>query len=324
MPSGNLTLLDIMKHNIGDAEVGLIDETKVATPEVTGLHPLTKQQLPMVADARTITGITYTTSVRTELPAVSLRNLNQGTAKTKSLRENRTVSCRASNPRWGVDKLAESIDSKLSELLAEEASAHVAAYLKLLGKLFFYGTNTTFGGDAKSFPGLLQSYDATNMDVDATGTTADTASSVWAVKFGVDCVRWVSGNNGQHEITDPRIGDFEDSDGNLFTGIIQELVARPGLQIGSPKYVGRIRNITAQAGKKLTGDMLGELVNTKFGLSYRPDCIFLTPRSLEQYRQDLQSVTASPSRILTPTEFEGIPLVPTESLVNTESINLVA
>lgn len=312
MPAGFLTLLDIMKTGLGDNNPA-IDETMVATPEVTGIHPLTKQQIPMVADARPIAGVTYETTCLVELPTVSLRDMNEGTDPQKSRSEKRTASCCATTPRWGIDKLAETIDNSAAKLLAKEARAFMAAYLKLLGKIFFYGPTI----DAKACPGLLQAVDS-SQTVDATGA-GGTTSSVWAVKFGEDCVQWLSGNNGQNMISDPRVGDFTGSNGKLCTGIIQELVSRPGLFIGSKKHIGRIKNIGTATNKTLTGDMLGDLINLKFGLSYRPDVIFLTPRSLEQYRQHLQSVTASPSRIQTPVEFEGIPLVPTESLTNAET-----
>jgi|GEM_PF-3053317 len=311
MPAGFLTLLDIMKSSLGDNATA-IDETKVATPEVTGTHPLTKQQIPMVADARTIAGTTYETTCLVELPTVSFRNMNEGTDPQKSRSEKRTASCCATTPRWGIDKLAETIDNSAARLLAKEAAAFIAAYIKLLGSVFFYGPTV----DTKACPGLLQAI-STAQTVDATGSGNET-SSVWGVKFGEDAVQWLAGGNGQVTISDPRIGDFTGSNGKLCTGLIQELVARPGLFIGSNKYISRIKNLSTATGKKLTGDMLGDMVN-KHGLSYRPDVIFLTPRSLEQYRQDLQAVTASPMRISTPTEFEGIPLVPTESLTNTET-----
>jgi hypothetical protein len=312
MPAGFLTLLDVMKNGLGDQNV-VIDETMVATPEVTGIHPLTKQQIPKVADARTIAGVTYETSAIVELPTVAARNMNEGTAPQKSRSEKRTASCCALTPRWGIDKIAETIDNSAAKLLAKEARAFMAAYLQWLGKIFYYGTTH----DAKGSPGLLQSI-SSDYTVDATGS-GGTTSSVWAVKWGEDAVQWLSGNNGQNVISDPRIGDFTGTNGEQVTGIIQELVSRPGLFVGSKKYVGRIKNLGTASGKTLTGDMLGELVNTKMGLSYRPDVIFLTPRSLEQYRHNLQAITSSTMRIQTPTEFEGIPLVPTESLTNTET-----
>lgn len=319
MPAGNLNLLDLMLQKLGDNRA-IIDETKIATPEVTGVHPLTQQTIPMVADARPIAGVTYETTVYHELPTVTLRDMNEGTDPTKASAKKVTASCCGTTPRWGVDKLAETIDNSLASLLAKQGVLHVAAYLQLLGRLFFYGKLTAQGGDAKSFPGLIQSVDATNMVVDATGS-GNGCSSVWAVRFGEDAVQWLSGNNNQVEVTDPRVGDFNGANGKPCTGIIQELVARPGLFVGSQLVISRIKNLTTATGKKLTGDMLGELI-TKHRLSYRPNAIFLTKRSLEQYRQDLQATTSSVSRVPTPTEFEGIPLVPTESLLDTEPANL--
>lgn len=319
-----ITLLDIAKRNAGDSEVGLIDETAKAVPEVSGIHPITKQALPNVAMARPVAGINYKTVVRTTLPTVGFRDGNEGTVSTKSVRENRLVECFIMNPRWDVDVLlAESDEDGWEALLADEADAHMQAAWQQLGKQFYYGTNSTYGGHAKGFQGLLQAYDASNMTVDATGTSENGCSSVYAVKFGPQSVRWVAGLGGQYEISDPRIGDINDANGNPYSAHIQELKARPGLQVGSQLHVARIKNVTAQTGKTLTSDMLGDLL-TKFRVGMRPDAIFMTQRCLEQYRKDLQAVTSSPSRIPTPIEFEGIPLVPTESLSDVEAVNLAA
>lgn len=322
MPAGFLTYLDILKSKVGEA-VTLIDETQLATPEVTGIHPITGQQIPGVANAREISGTHYETSARVGLPTVGLRQLNDGTDYTKSEYKKEVVPCFLANPRWGVDSAMETVDNSVPEALAKEAQAHLVAYLQLLGRMFFYGTNATYGGVADGITGLLQSV-SSDMTVDATGSTADGCSSVYAVSFGDDAVRWVSGLSGQHEIKDPRMSTETGANSKPYTAIVQEMFARPGLQVASPTLrISRIKNITAQAGKTLTSDMLGEL-KLKHKLSYKPHALFTTERVIEQYRQSLQSVSSSPNRVDTVYTFEGIPLVPTESLLDTEAVDLVA
>jgi hypothetical protein len=320
MPSGFLNYLDILKSKIGDA-VTLIDETQVATPEVTGIHPVTGQQIAGVASAREISGTHYETSARIGLPSVSLRQLNDGADYTKSEYKKEVVPCFLANPRWGVDSAINTVDNSVPEVLATEAQGHLIAYLQLLGRMFFYGTNAALGGVVDGIKGLLQAVSA-GMTVDAGGTTADGCSSAYAVSFGDDGVRWVSGLSGQHEITDPRMSTETGVNGKPYTAIVQEMFARPGLQIAAPQLrISRIKNLTAQAGKTLSGDMLAEL-KLKHKLSYKPQAIFTTERVIEQYRQSLQATTSSPNRIDTVYTFEGIPLVPTESLVDIEPVNL--
>lgn len=322
MPAGFLTYLDILKAKVGDA-VTLIDETKVATPEVTGIHPVTGQAIPGVAGAREISGTHYETSARVGLPSVGLRQLNDGSDYTKSEYKKEVVPCFLANPRWGVDSAMETVDNSVAECLAKEAQAHLIAYVQLLGRMFFYGTNATYGGVVNGITGLLQTVSSA-MTVDAGGTSADACSSAYAVSFGDDAVRWVSGLSGQHEIKDPRMSTETGVNGKPYTAVVQEMFARPGLQIASPQLrVSRIKNITSQAGKTLSGDMLAEL-KLKHKLSYKPQAIFTTERVIEQYRQSLQATTSSPNRVDTVYKFEGIPLVPTESLLDTEAVNLVA
>ena len=69
-----------------------------------------------------------------------------------------------------------------------EAAAMTTAALMALAKQFYFGPNN--GGHAKGHPGLIDSVDST-MVVDATGSTANTGSSVWAVAFGPQKVQWV-------------------------------------------------------------------------------------------------------------------------------------
>ena len=253
-----ITLLDLAKRKIADSEIGLIDETMRAVPEISGINLLTGEQIDRLGSAKTIRSTTYNTRVRTALPSVGFRDINTGTAATKQTTENRMVSCHLLNPRWTADKGLSGFDGNLMEELAENAAAHLAGAFQQLGKQHFYGTNTTFGGHAKGFPGLLDAVTA-GMTVDATGTTNNTCSSVYAVQYGIQGVRWVLGNDGQFQITDPREQDALDASNNPFTVMMQELFAHVGLQVGSTQCVGRIKKLTEDSGKGLTTSLLRQL-----------------------------------------------------------------
>lgn len=313
------TLLDIVKMNGSDAMVGLIDETTKATPEISGHTTLgTKRiQIPGVGAGRTIKGIMYKTLVRTELPSVGFRNANQGTALTKSKYENRTVECFLMNPQWQCDKAVAVVHEDGPQvLMAMEAAAHVTAAFHTLGKQFYYGAEN--GGDAKGHPGLIDSLDS-EMVVDATGDTASTASSVWAVKFGPQYVQWVWGNGGSldpSEVTEQKV---QDDDGNWFTAYCQELMARPGLQVINPRGIARIKNLTAQSGKGLTDDLIADLLG-KFPVGVAPDVLFMTKRSRAQLQKSRTATNATGAPAPMPEESHGIPIAVTESLLDTEAI----
>lgn len=317
-----ITLLDLAKRKLQDSEVGLIDEAARPTPEISGINPLTGARIDRLGSAKKIRATNYKTRVRTALPQVGFRDINEGTTSTKSTTENRLVSCHLMNPRWDVDKGAEGFDSEVREEMAEEAQAHIGGAFQQAGKCHFYGKNTTYGGHAKGFPGLLDSVTDAFL-VDATGTAANAATSVYAVCYGTQGVRWVLGNDGQFELTDPRKESKNDSNGNPYTVLLQELFAHIGLQVGSTQCVGRIKNLTAQAGKGLTTGLLRDLLRPFANVGKRPDAILMTQQSYDQYEAHLESLAVSPpeaGRL----GFRNIPFVVTPSLSDMEEIDLAA
>lgn len=346
--TGILTLLDIVKKQGVDAEVGLVEETTLGIPEISGKTMVggVEVTIPGLGASRTIKGLQYKTLVRTKLPRVGFVTAGAASAQTKSQYENRLVETYTMNPNWGGPKtvLDKSEDGPQVHM-ALEAQAHVEAGFQTCGRCFYYGQDLTAVtlpdgdagtlGDANGFPGLLDVYDATNMCVDAGGTTADTGSSVWLVKFGPRYVQWVYGANGQFQLSDVTLRPFYDATlGTAYEGTKyhQELFAYPGLQVSSPLCVCRIKKLTADAGKGLTDDLIGAAV-AKFRLAFQPDAILMSKRSREQLRASRiavwQASTGSRRQagvsgvnVPTPSEWEGIPIVATESILNVEPLTL--
>lgn len=313
------TLLDVAKRNASDPAIGLIDEASRMVPEITG-QTMVRGQLITVANvgaARTIRGTQYKTRVRTALPTAGFRNANEGVDASKSTYENRLVECFILNPRWECDvAVATSNEDGAEAYIAEEAMAVTNAAMMALGKQFYYGRGT--GGDAKGHPGLIDSVDS-SMVVDATGSTATTGSSVWGVSFGLQKVQWVLGQEGELSMTDVRIADLTDANGRRFSAYVQELLAHVGVQVGHKYAVGRIKNLTAQSGKGLTDALLGSLLS-KYPVGFSPDAFFLSRRSLEQLRASRTATNATGMEAPTPTDYQGIPLVATDSILDTEAI----
>ncbi len=306
MPS----LLDIAKLNNTDPVVGLIEEAAQIHPEIT------------LAPSRAIRGLQYRTKVRTAVPSVTFRDANEGQAPIESTFENRLVETYILNPRWEADvAVADAYEDGPEAYIALEAAGILEGALQQLCKVFYYGTNATFG-DAKGFPGLLQCYDATNMVVDATGTTDNVASSVWAIKFGMDSLHWVLGNDARIDVDPPRKETVLDSGGsNRFTAYVQELLARPGLQVGNIKHAARIKKLTTDSGKGLTDSLMADLVEL-FPAGVRPDAIFMSRRSLGQLRGSRTAYDPLGRPAPAPADWDGIPIAVTDAIVNTETLAL--
>lgn len=317
------TLLDIAKINAAGGLAELLDEAARPVPEVTGKAIFLGQekQVPNVGDMRTIKGTQYKTLIRTSLPAAGFRDANEGVVSTQSVFENRLVEAFILNPRWQCDKAVADANEDGPEMyIASEASAMLMSSLMALGKQFYYGRGT--GGHAKGHPGLLQSVDPA-LVVDATGTTDNVASSVWGVKFGDNDVRWVLGQNGQLGVSDVRIESVVDpaDAAKRFTAYVQELLSWIGLQVKSRFSICRIKKLTTDANKGLTDALLAQALTT-FPTGWRPDVFFTSRRSLEQLRKSRTATNATGAPAPTPTDYEGIPLIPTDSILDTETLAL--
>lgn len=300
------TLLDIAKANGSDPVVGLISETAKAVPEVSR------------GFARTIKGISYKTLVRTSLPSVGFRAANQGVDATKGTYENRIYETYIFNPRWKCDKsVADRHEDGREAFIALEGAGIMEASFQWLGKQFYYGT----GNDANGFAGLLAAYDSTNMVVDAAGTTADTGSSVWAVKFGPRDVAWLYGNDGAINLSDLREVEALDANSKSYTAYLQEILASPGLQVGSVYSVGRIKKLTADSGKGLTDSLVADLLD-KFPVGVVPDALFMTRRSRQQLRKSRTATNGKGDPVPMPEDCFGVPIVVTDSIRDTEALTL--
>ncbi|MGC4004684.1 MAG: hypothetical protein QM811_16820 [Pirellulales bacterium] len=298
MPDAFPTLLTIALANGSDAVAGLIDETARNVPEISGqvMYRGKAVSVPNVGAARTIAGMQYKTLIRTALPVVAFRNANEGSLAVKGTYENRMVETYIMNPRWNCDvAIADRYEDGAEAFIALEAQAIVAAAMQALGQQFYYGRT---GADSKGFPGLNDSVDA-SMIIDATGSTASTGSSVWAVKFGPQNVQWVFGNGGSLDMQDPRKESVLDGSNASFTAYVQELLAYPGVQVLDKFSVGKIKNLTAQTGKGLTDSLLDDLVSA-FPVGRPPDAIFATKRSLSQLRKSRTATNATGAEAPTP------------------------
>ena len=317
----NLTMLDIAKLTGNDAVVGLIEENLKYAPEVE------------VFPFRTIRGTSYRTGIRTALPATGFRNANEGQATSKSTFEQKLIEAYIFGGQIEVDKaVADANEDGAAALLAIEADGTMMSAMQSIGRQIWYGKATS--GDAKGFPGLKSAtvYGGTtkagdSLVVDAGGTTAGTASSVYAVRFGDRDITLIGGNNSAFQLDDWMTQQVTKTDGSKLTAYVSGITSWIGLQSSHENCVRRIANLTADNGKGLTDDLLAQLFET-FPVGYVPDAIFLSRRSRRQL-QSSRTVTLfgqgknRPDQEMTapiPTEYEGVRIIPTDSILNTDAI----
>jgi hypothetical protein len=137
--------------------------------------------------------------------------------------------------------------------------------------------------------------------------------------------------NGTMELSDFRVESLTDANGNKGPGEVADLASWIGLQSASINSVARLKNLTAETGKKLTDALLSQLIR-RFPTNVRPDAIFVNRAQLGFLQDDRATKVAlntsgkngdtggGAAYAPTPTNFEGIPLVVTDSILSTEPV----
>ena len=312
MPN-NLTLLDLAKLNGADAVVGLIEEVASVSPEVT------------IIPARTIRGTSYKTVARNSRPSVAFRQANEGTAATKSNFTERLVECFILSARIEVDKaVARGYEDGEAALQAIEAAGVMKAALTTVGTQTIYGDSAS----SKGFTGLqtLQSALGGDIIVDAGGTTAGTASSVYAIKAGNTGVSYVYGNGTTFDLSAFREGGATDAAGARYAALIADLTAWIGLQCVNKYAIGRLKDCTADSGKGVTDAKIAELLS-KFPIGETPTHLLMNRRSAFQLQTSRTTAPNTKQEAFTgilpgrPTESFGIPIIITDSITDTETLS---
>lgn len=305
MPTGNPTFLQMLQSQGTDGLAALASDVAPAVPEIA-----------LIA-ARGIRGITYWQNVRTALPEGGFRDANEGVETTRSMYERRQFNCHIANAKWMCDKaIAMAHEDGQEAYIYEEGQAILLGEFVALGKQLYYGRGA--GGHAKGYPGLVDTYDAANYKVDATGTTPNTASSVWFIKNGPMGIQWLLGNDASMSLSGiTEVQAYKDN--KPYTALHQETLFWAGMKQAALNAACRICNITEDAGKGLTDALMGRAL-AKFPVGIRPDYALMSRRSLEQLRASRTATNATGAEAPTPTDYQGVPIVATDSILNTEAI----
>lgn len=325
MPN-SLTLLDVAKARSTKAEMALIESVATYAPEIT--------RFP----GRVINGTSFKTLDRNALPTTGFRNANEGLAASKSNFTVRTHECMIFGGSISCDKAvadAWNAERGAGNYQAIEATGVARSAAINIGKQVWYGVDN----DSKGFPGaraiwtahmaaLAAAGNAANaLGVDATGTSADAATSVYAVKFGPEFCELIYGMNKVISLPPFREQSVSDANGGNYDAYISNMVSWIGLSCANPWSIGRIYNLTTQSGKGLTDSLLADLIG-KYPVGHRPDALFMSRQSVTQLQKSrtvtlFGSGTSRPDQSVVaprPTEYEGIPIIETDSILNTEAI----
>jgi len=102
---------------------------------------------------------------------------------------------------------------------------------------------------------------------------------------------------------------------------VQTLLARIGLQIASKYSIGCIKKLTEDSGKGLTDSLLSQLYQ-KFPVGHKPDVFLMSRRSQGQLQRSRTATNATGAEADIPVSWQGVPIIPTDSILDTESLSL--
>ena len=317
-----LALADV----IGDG----LDLSDIEVSDLLQATPLL-DALPMEESSN---GTVHSYAKETGAPVVGFRAINAGRDLDSSTESQVDVTLKYLDFSWDVDEaLAKACKKGPEWLIAREGARHLKAALKkfemqLINGVIGASDSASASGDSAGFTGFR---DAATVDaladvlhvVDATGSTADTASSVFGVRVGMSGVTGIYKGDGPAL----QLGD---------TTVIQKVV-NPGtdnktypayytpagiwlaVQIASVWDISRIVNLTAQAGKGLTDSLLSQLVELS-PVGMGPSHLIMSRRSRGQLQRSRTTYSPTGSPAPLPSEYEGIPILVTDSVSNTEEL----
>lgn len=302
MPAGRYTLIDAMQPNL--VLGGIVDEVMPQVPE-----------LPQFPVLRLESGLTYTSWFLVELPTTGFRKLGDGIAASKGRYEQREFKCFLFSGRAEAERAAAAAEQGgMTSLEAKATKGTMLSALVELGQQIFYGV----ANEADGFPGLKAFTPFGGAYThNATGSTDNTATSVYGVKFGEDYAQLIHGMGDPFALGDFRDQDITGNNGLPVPGRVADLEGWLGLQLKHKASVLRVCNITAQSGKGVTDTLLGDALDL-LPTGIQPDVWFMNKRSRTQLRKS----RSTPENVYPdmPTDSNGIPIITTDTILNTDAI----
>ena len=302
------------------ADLLVINDLSIADLEITDIlddAPLLKALAADVASNGTLHKYTKETGA----PVVGFRAANAGRDLDSSIDTLVTVTLQILDASFLLDAALASAYQRggPAGLVAREARRHLRAAFFAAEKQIINGVIS----DSAGFVGLKAASTidalADTMVVNAGGDTADTCSSVYLLRStpeGND-VQVIVGQGGELEIGETVSVQAKDGDGKSYPGLWTPIFSYLGLQVGSAQSVGRICNLDFD--HTLTDDMIFQAI-AKFPAGRQPTHIAMNRNSLEKLRDSRTATNATGAPAPRPTEVEGIPIVVTDAILNTEAV----
>ena len=189
----------------------------------------------------------HQTTIRTGLPTVYLRNLNQGVQKSKSTTAQIIEGMAIMEARSEVDVDIALLNGNVGEFRLSEAKPFLQSMNQKMAETLFYGnskvTPNEFNGLSIRYSDLTTAESKQNI-IDAGGTNSDN-TSIWFVVWGEETVHGLFPKGSEvglkHE--DLGVGDAFDASNDRFRAYMDWFQWKAGLVVKDWEFVVRIANI---------------------------------------------------------------------------------
>ena len=304
---------------VADMLADAYDLSGKETSEVRAAAPVIAS-LPAIPASN---GVVHKQSVMTQLPVTGFRAENVGRDFDHSVDRVDTVDLKILDWSWMVDK-AVADSSRFAggreQYIAREGLRHVQSAMFNLEQQWINGT---VGAAAAGFDGLADQANldgaADSMVVNAAGTTAATGSSVYLIRRNsAECGLVVHGDNPV-QLGETSVQNFVDGTGKNLPSYYTPGCGWFAGFFGSLYSVVRIGNLTADAGKGLTDDLIYEALEL-FPAGHAPDMMIMNRRSQYQLRASRTATNATGAPAPMVMEAAGVPIITTDAIVSTETL----
>lgn len=342
MANALVNLLDVAKRKGNDQTVGLLEDTLTYAPELGAIM------------GRPIVGTQYKTLHRA-LPTVAFRKANDGSDTVKGayrqeLKETAIIDAQVQLDKAVAD--AEVVNAgpegSLSDLKFDEAQGVIMGAYITVGAQMYYGVNNDangFAGIASITASINAAKNANPVVVSATGSTASIQSSAYLIWENIKGAHFIFGNStGLNMDEEWRVQQVLGNNGKPMTAYVNNLQGWIGFAVNHPLSVARICNINKGTDSKpLTDAYVAQALSllplqmraeynanmngagpSKFGPGLKLLMNGITAWGLQASRTATTDKAGSTDGAQTypklPSESNGIPIIITDSIVNTESV----
>lgn len=327
LSTGQLTLLDWAKRQDPEGKIPVVAE-------------LLSQDNEILEDAVFVRGNLDTghrSIIRTGLPSVYWRSINQGVPTSKSTTAQVDDSCGSLEAMSRLDKDLAELNGDVNAFRLSEDKAFIESMNQTQAETLFYGNPKT---DNRQYLGLSSRYGAISgaangANIIDAGGTGSINTSIWLVVWGEDTVFCPFPKNSKAGLTqtDDGLLTVYDADGNPFKAYQSHFVWKNGLTVKDWRYVVRICNIdTTITSNNIAADIIALMsramdrvpnLNKGRAAFYMNRTLFsmLKIQALNKSNQAL-AIEEAMSQFGTAQKwmtFLGVPLRKVDQILNTES-----